>query len=1364
MPPQQRKHIVKSGNAGNSSKGSTTPTKAPEPAKPSDAPPPLFPPGVKTPLALLYERCQKNGWEKPFVDPVRLQRSHPKQNKKGTFDCFITLRKRNTKAPGGMDTVVLHPIPALELKTAQEAKHWGATYALHRFSKDRVYMFLPQGPRDYWNKLQAWREQHGSEAHQEWMWSADPFAAQKEVEQRQAVAEKKHPERAKVEQQVAALPMIGDASAKPRGKGWREWEEAVEVRMAPDLRVMVESAIKSMADQYPDLLANTEDPSSANTPANSILSEQLLTLGFPVSLIPAAVSSRNATLSTALTYLLLHTPEPLLPPAFKATASSAPFITAAHSHSGEGDLQRRWAGDRLVEIGWPRAGIEVLEKGLEGVRWDGTVASGLEVLNARLCETLVEETEGTPDEQAKEEELAVLESMHPNLIHNDEGTEYAVPIPDSPLQLHVLLSQGHPYPSEGNTRLPPFYIAVDPAETTQLTAWDRLGLMQKLCLTARSEWNEFLQDGQGIVSLMADWLEANWEEEVKTTDPGALVEVLLPEPALLIPPRRAPKLAQPAMDKRPARGTRARKLDDSKERALFAKLRKEKEYLEMEAQRKKLPAFSMQQQIVDVIGKNNVTVIVGETGCGKTTQLPQFILDAALLSSAPSVEPISILITQPRRLSALGVAGRVANERCETRPGVGTVGYAIRGESRSSDRTRLLFVTTGVALRMLTNEDGLKGFTHVIVDEVHERSVDSDFLLLELREMLRRGADIKVVLMSATINQEVFVKYFDNAPVITIPGYTHPVADHYLEDIIPHISYRPPFVKPRSKQSDEQLQAYRKPYAEMGLSEDQIRAIESISRTDRIDYQLVAAVVGHIVRTSPDEGAILIFMPGVAEIKQCMSSLSAMRPALILPLHANLSPAEQKLVFPPPPKGQRKIIVATNVAETSITIPDIVHVVDAGRVKENEYDPESGLSRLVESWVPRAGAKQRRGRAGRTQKGDCWKIYTRRMESDYMPSFSVPEMLRVPLERLTLQVKVTKEDVDAKTFLLKAISPPKISALDQAWVVLRELGAIDASDGLTALGRHLALLPMDLRLAKMLILATIFRCLDPILTVVACLSSKPLFNNPMEQREEAKLARSRFVAANSDLLTDANAFAKCRDQGKSQSQIRSFCEASFMSPSTVRDITSLRQDFHSTLSDIGFVPFSSSPTDEFLNVNSHNQNLLKAIILGGLWSRVARIALPKAQFERVAGGTIQKDHTARELKFFDNRGSRVFLHPQSALFAAMAFRTPYVAYFSKAQTSKVFLRDATEVPLYGILLFGGTVLNDPIHGGLSVDRWIKMKAWTRIGVLVNQLRRCLDGILAKTIEDATLPDLSADPVCQAMLSLLERDGLGADSI
>jgi len=216
--------------------------------------------------------------------------------------------------------------------------------------------------------------------------------------------------------------------------------------------------------------------------------------------------------------------------------------------------------------------------------------------------------------------------------------------------------------------------------------------------------------------------------------------------------------------------------------------------------------------------------------------------------------------------------------------------------------------------------------------------------------------------------------------------------------------------------------------------------------------------------------------------------------------------------------------------------------------------------------------------------------------------------------------------------------------------------------------------------------------------------------------------------------------------------------------STVRDVTSLRQDFYSTLSDIGYVPFSSDPSDDFLNINSSNTNLLKAVILGGLWPRITRVVLPKASFERVQAGTVQKDHEAREVKIFDRRGARVFLHPGSTLFVNTLWKSPFAAYFSRQETSKVFLRDATEVPLYGLLLFGGKVVSDPLKGGLTVDGWIKMRAWSRIGVLANQLRRCLDHLLSKSIEGASLTDLVGNPVCEAMLALLLRDGLSEEGL
>jgi len=301
----------------------------------------------------------------------------------------------------------------------------------------------------------------------------------------------------------------------------------------------------------------------------------------------------------------------------------------------------------------------------------------------------------------------------------------------------------------------------------------------------------------------------------------------------------------------------------------------------------------------------------------------------------------------------------------------------------------------------------------------------------------------------------------------------------------------------------------------------------------------------------------------------------------------------------------------------------------------------------------------------------------------------------------------------------------------------------------------------------MLVLGTIFQCLEPILTVAACLSSKPLFVSPLEKREEASRARTRFATGNSDLLTDLKAYdesMRLRLEGKSQSAIKAFYEENFISPTTLREITSLRLDFLYSLSDLGFIPLTSSPDSPSLNINSNNINLVKAVILGGLWPRVARVHLPKSaiKFDKVQGGTVQRENTAKEFKMHDLQGGRVFLHPASVLFNSTAWKSPFLAYFHKHMTSKVFLRDATEVPLYALLLFGGSVSVNHVAGGITVgiESSIGLKAWPRIGILVNQLRRLLDAQLQRCIEEGTMLSVGQnDLVVKAMLALLTGDGL-----
>ncbi|KAJ7492368.1 P-loop containing nucleoside triphosphate hydrolase protein [Mycena latifolia] len=1267
MPP--RKGIVKSGNAGNSSKPSPKPAESDGPVVDGQ---PLFPPGFKYPLSLLHERCQKNGWEKPTIDTASLT---------------ITLSKLNKKS-GQTETVRMEPHPAYISQSAIEARHWGATYALYRLNR-----ILPPGPRKYWEELVV--EHKNAPAHQSWMFDADPFAARKEVDQRQA------------------------QPRRPEASG--EFAQAPEVRMAGSLRELAEDAIKQVVNQQLGHLGFTAV--QARNAVNFLSRPSPVTANLMNSLSP---------LEAATEYLILHVPECDLPQRFLPTANSSnSFITS--THSGADDLKRRWIEDKAAkEAGWP---IHVVQACIEA---DPSLVEHWDILLSTLGKKIIGIEDpiistGTQPYQIDPDEI---EAMGASL----DPTQLVMPLFSAPIQLHVLISTEEGYPRPGHT---PMFIT-----SNTVPAYIRLHLISQLLLEMEEN---FIQQGEGFCMASMRVLEAVW----------AVVEDDGPPDMSVVLRHIVPRLEGEGVDyddthltaKQGGGNHRRDDRTDAQIKQDFEIVCGDNKYKEILSARQKLPAFSAKDEFLDLLHKSRVVVVVGETGCGKTTQLPQFILDSLITSGQGSTA--SIIVTQPRRLSAISVAARVAAERIED----GSVGYAIRGESKQGKKTKLLFCTTGVVLRRLGSGDTLDSVSHLVVDEVHERSVDGDFLLLELKELLKRHPTLKVVLMSATINHETFIKYFDGAPLLTIPGFTHPVTDIYLEDIIPMIKYRPPAARSTRKESGDALKAFRDEQKSKGLDDASISAIQIISRSERLDFQLIAEVVRHIISDPKNKrGGVLIFLPGVQEIRQCIDSMRSVLggQADVYPLHANLSSDEQRRVFSKTSKW--KVIAATNVAETSITIDDVIWVIDSGKVKETQYDAETSMSRLVEAYVTRAAGRQRRGRAGRTQPGFCYKLYTRKQEAN-MAKFPVPEILRVPLESISLTVKVMREEEDVKLFLSRAIDPPKVASMEAAWTVLEELGAVDLNGKLTPLGRHISQLPVDLRLAKMLVLGTIFQCLGPVLTIAASLSSKTL----------ASQARARFATAGSDLLTDLNAYDTCnrlRSEGKSQGAVRAFCEeVQFHLPNTIRDITTLRNDFIGSLSDLGFIPLSSSPSTPALNTNSENMNLVKAVVLGGLWPRVARVHLPKSaiKFDRVSAGTVQRENIAKEFKMYDLREGRVFLHPSSILFEVAAWKSPFLVYFHKHMTSKVFLRDATEVPLYALLLFGGPVSVNHVAGGLTIgskNGWIKLRAWPRIGVLVNQLRRLLDAQLQRCVESGAMLNTGGDnPVVRAMLALLTYDGL-----
>jgi len=478
--------------------------------------------------------------------------------------------------------------------------------------------------------------------------------------------------------------------------------------------------------------------------------------------------------------------------------------------------------------------------------------------------------------------------------------------------------------------------------------------------------------------------------------------------------------------------------------------------------------------------------------------------------------------TQPRRISALGLADRVSEERCS--PVGQEVGYIIRGESKSSPNTKITFVTTGVLLRRLQTSGGssedvvasLADVSHVIIDEVHERSLDTDFLLVLLRDVLKQRKDLRLILMSATLDAGVFEDYFKSGGKVgrvEISGRTYPVEDYYLDDVIRMTGFNAGRGGRPNDDDDDTT----------GMDADVKAAIQSIGM--RINYDLINETVREIdaeLTHLGQEGGILIFLPGVGEISRALGSLQSIPNLHVLPLHASLQSAEQRRVFPHAPRGKRKVVVATNVAETSITIDDIVAVIDSGRVKETSYDPQNNMRKLEEVWASRAACKQRRGRAGRVQAGKCYKLYTRNAETNKMAERPEPEIRRVPLEQLCLSVRAMGIK-NVGGFLGSALTPPESMAVDGAMDLLARMGCLD-SDDLTALGRHLSMIPADLRCGKLMVYGAMFGCLDPCVSIAAILTVKSPFVSPQEKRDEAKSARAKFSGNQGDLIGDLKAF------------------------------------------------------------------------------------------------------------------------------------------------------------------------------------------------------------------------------------------------
>jgi len=1276
----------------------------------------------KLPVNFLSEHCQRQKWNKPDYS---MRQMPGRDGHEKLYRSEVTLSKTDPKT---RDTTALPTfrtpqvlLTASEEPSALEARHFAAAYALFRVSSMKnMASVMPPKYRDLWKGEFQLIKKDDEKEGKAWLYDADPFAAESKRKEIHIAMDKRKVEQEKKQEALAKNPTLALMNSS-KGKSW---ENAPKIEMGTKIRADIEHLIRETAvwNPYGIKIAKQDQQKILHT---------LTTRGFRRSHVEEALQYCKDE-EEVLEWLLIHVPEDDLP-TFALPANYSAGISLA-----SGDLVTEAKLKRLAAAGYPRdlcaqALREASNDEQQAALWlQSTLHSVVVVDAADDVETLVE----------WENEKLVLESIYADryssMSENDCSIILDLPALSTIVRI-IVPTIGYPQ------KLPAVLI-----ESTKLPAYIRLSATKQVLQHAQADLI-----GTPMVFSICEWLELNLQGIVD--HPMSLSELhLASQPLPSHTPKRQIQSKYPnhARPKRAQIDTRSNDtvLSAWKERQTSAQQQK------MINARKMLPAWAKQNDILQAISKHQVTIVSGETGSGKSTQVVQFVLDQAIQALQGSAT--NIVCTQPRRVAALSLADRVGSERCSS---VGDeVGYIIRGESRISVSTKITFMTTGVLLRRLQTsanmQEALTTTSHVFIDEVHERSLDTDFLLALLKDALSANPRLKIVLMSATLDAENFSNYFGGGKKVAhvhIEGRTFPVTDYYLEDVLQSTRFLP------SASEDDEIPIGKAIQAlGTGINYDLIKTLAS-----QIDQEL-----GHA------SGAILIFLPGTLEIDRCLRAVSTIPNVLAYPLHASLLPAEQKKVFPPAPAGKRKIIAATNVAETSITIEDVVAVIDTGRVKETNYDIASNIVRLAETWASQAACKQRRGRAGRVREGTCYKLFTKNIELQMAPK-PLPEIQRVPLEQLCLSVKATGEDRDVSTFLAGTLTPPDQSAISNALSVLHTMGALE-DNRLTALGTYLSMIPADLRCAKLLVYSTLFDCLEPCLTIASILTVKDPFVSPRDRRAEADAAKATFPTGHGDVLLILAAYQEYSmlSQELRYRDLQAWCNEKFLSLTTLREITSTRSQLLDSLKDANLVSLGyRSPKHPSQNTSPL---LLRALISAALQPQIAEIRLPDKKYIQSLTGAKELDPEARTIKYFiptpatppsntldtttnptnqpqqhpHPHHQRVFIHPSSPLFHSTpsTYTThptsaTHLTYFTKlstgpqtqTQTAKTYIHSLTPLNPYSLLLFGGPLRidTDVPGGGIVIADHFRVRGWARIGVLVARLRRLLDQELRTALGD-----------------------------
>lgn len=615
--------------------------------------------------------------------------------------------------------------------------------------------------------------------------------------------------------------------------------------------------------------------------------------------------------------------------------------------------------------------------------------------------------------------------------------------------------------------------------------------------------------------------------------------------------------------------------------------------------RKSLPVYQFRQQFLTSIEQNQVLIVVGETGSGKTTQLPQYLHEAGY-STGKDGQKLIVACTQPRRVAAMSVSARVALEMDVS---LGKeVGYTVRFDDKSSDSTIIKYLTDGMLLREFLNDPMLTNYGAIMIDEAHERTISTEVLLSLLKDIILARTDLKLIIASATINAEKFSTFFNQAPILNIPGRRFPVDIHYTKN--PEANY----------------------------------------------IQAAITTIFQIHLTQPLPGDILVFLSGQEEIETMETALnesiqklgSEIKPMIICSIYANLPTDLQAKIFEPTPPNTRKVVLATNIAETSITIDGIANVIDPGYVKQNVYNPLTGMESLVVVPCSRASADQRAGRAGRVGPGKCFRLYTKWSFYNELELNPQPEILRVNLVSvLLLLLSLGINDLVNFDFMDKPSSEAIIKSLE----LLYALGALNHQGQLTKTGRKMAEFPVDPMFCKCLIVSAKLGSLQLILSVITMLGeSGNLFYRPKDKREQADKQKEKFAHELGDHFTLLNIWNEWVDSGYSNQ----WCEDNFIQYKSMKRAKDIRSQLERLCSKIGIDV--NQPDEE------NNDYAVQKSIVSGFFPNIVKLSKMGDSYRRL------------------KQNQAVYIHPSSSMYA-MKPPPKLLLYHELVLTSKEFMRN-----------------------------------------------------------------------------------------